>query len=105
LNGDDGNYKYSDVRQVNLKLTDASIRILPNPIASQASMEVRTQQAESARLKLVDVNGKTVEERSFTLEAGLNRVDVSRWNRFPSGVYMLYVATPSLNLNAKVVIQ
>jgi hypothetical protein len=105
LIGDDGNYKYSDVRQVNLKLSDASIRILPNPIVAHASMEVRTEKTEMARMMLVDANGKKVEQASIMLEAGLNRVDVSKWNHFPAGVYMLYVVTPSLNLNTKVVIQ
>jgi hypothetical protein len=105
LIGDDGNYKYSDVRQVNLKLTDASIRILPNPIMAHASMEVRMEKAETARMKLVDANGKVVTEQNIILEAGLNRVDVSKWTRYPAGVYMLYLVTPTLNLNSKVVIQ
>ena len=105
LIGDDGNYKYSDVRQVNLKLTNASIRILPNPIVAHASVEVRTEKAETARMRLVDANGKTVEQSTIMLQEGLNKVDVSKWTHFPAGVYMLYVVTPSLTLNSKVVIQ
>jgi hypothetical protein len=105
LIGDDGNYKYSDVRQMNVKLSDATIRILPNPIIAQASMEVRTENAETARMKLVDASGKTVAEKTVTFQIGVNRVDVSQWHRNPAGVYMLYVVTPTLNLNAKVVIQ
>jgi hypothetical protein len=103
--GDDGNYKYSPVRQVDLKLTNASIRILPNPIAANAVMEVRTEKMESASLHLVDASGKSVSQKSISLEAGLNRIDVSNWKRLPAGVYMAYLVTPTLNLNAKVVVQ
>jgi hypothetical protein len=105
LIGDDGNYKYSEVRQVNLKLTNATLRILPNPIAANAVMEMRMEKAESASLRLIDANGKSIVQKSMLLEAGLNRIDISNWKRLPAGVYMVYVVTPSLNLNAKVVIQ
>jgi hypothetical protein len=103
--GDDGNYKYSPVRQVDLKLTNASIRILPNPIAANAVMEIRTEKMESASLHLVDASGKSVSQKSISLEAGLNRIDISNWKRLPAGVYMIYLVTPTLNLNAKVVVQ
>jgi len=103
--GDDGNYKYSEVRQVNLKLTNASMRILPNPITANAIMEVRTERIENANLHLVDANGKTIVQKAILLEAGLNRIDISNWKRLPAGVYMVYVVTPSLNLNSKVVVQ
>ena len=103
--GDDGNYKYSPVRQVDLKLTNASIRILPNPIVANAAMEVRTEKMESASLRLVDASGKSVVLKSISLEAGLNRIDISNWKRLPAGVYMVYLVTPTLNLNSKVVVQ
>ena len=105
LIGADGNYKYSEVRQVNLKLTNATLRIMPNPIAVNAVMEMKMEKAENAQLRLVDANGKTVVQKSFLLQAGLNRVDVSNWRLLPAGVYMVYVVTPTLNLNSKVVVQ
>ena len=105
LIGADGNYKYSQVRQVTLKLTNATLRILPNPITANAVMEMRTEKVENANLRLVDANGKTIMQKSILLEAGLNRIDISNWRRLPTGVYMVYVVTPSFNLNSKVVVQ
>jgi len=68
-------------------------------------MEVRTEKVENANLHLVDANGKTIVQKAILLEAGLNRIDISNWKRLPAGVYMVYVVTPSLNLNSKVVVQ
>ena len=105
LIGLDGNYKYSGVKQIDLKLNNASIRILPNPIVANAVMELRMEKAETATLHLMDANGKTVMQKPLLLEQGLNRVDIGNWKRLPSGVYMVYVVTPSLSLNSKVVVQ
>jgi hypothetical protein len=105
LIGNDGNYKYSEVRQVEIKLTNASIRILPNPIVANAVMELRTDKIETALMQLVDANGKTILQKSLSLEVGLNRVDIGSWKHMPGGVYMVYIITPSLKLNAKVVVQ
>ena len=105
LIGADGNYRYSEVREVQLKLTNATIRILPNPISTNAMMEIRTDKTESGSMQLVDAGGKIVVNKSITLQPGLNRVDVSNWKTMGAGVYIVYVVTASMNLNTKVVIQ
>ncbi len=105
LIGADDNYRYSEVREVQLKLTNATIRILPNPIVANAMMEIRTDKTELGSLQLVDAGGKTVISKSLTLQPGLNRVDVSNWKNLAPGVYVVYVVTASMNLNTKVVIQ
>jgi hypothetical protein len=105
LIGQDGNYKYSPIRQVDLKLTNASIRILPNPIVANAVMEIRTEKMETASIHLMDANGKSIQQKSILVEPGINRVDISNWKRLPAGVYMVYVVTPTLSLSSKVVVQ
>jgi hypothetical protein len=105
LIGQDGNYKYSPIRQVDLKLTNASIRILPNPIVANAVMEIRTEKMEAASIHLMDANGKSIQQKSIVVEPGINRIDISNWKRLPAGVYMVYVVTPTLSLSSKVVVQ
>ncbi|MBN1185321.1 MAG: T9SS type A sorting domain-containing protein [Bacteroidales bacterium] len=64
----------------------------PNPASDQVSLIIEMEEAQRTRICLTNITGKVIMEDSYTLDAGLNhmQIDISP---YASGVYNLFIVT------------
>lgn len=101
----DGNYKYSQVRTVNIQQVDKLLKITPNPIQEHAALQFSMEKNETANIYIIDASGKRIITKQVIAKSGFNQVPLDNLNRLLPGVYVVQVVTASKNLNTKMTVQ
>ena len=83
-------------------LTEATVRMLPNPFRETFILEIDETDAERADIELTDLAGRVVLRLAEGLVPGTNRITVDG-SRLGSGSYMLRVTTGKKSFTRKVV--
>ncbi|WP_157974379.1 T9SS type A sorting domain-containing protein [Lewinella sp. IMCC34183] len=82
--------------------TTLQLQTYPNPFTTTIAVAVTAPGAKSARLQLVDLQGRVVLARSVVLNKGLNQVEVDV-QQLASGMYMLQLTGEGVSAKAKVI--
>lgn len=78
--------------------------VYPNPTSGFARMMLQTEQAGLANIRLVDLNGKTVQNSDQYFQAGLNSVDMDL-SSLASGIYQAVVSQGASIQVSRIVVQ
>ncbi|WP_373516042.1 reprolysin-like metallopeptidase, partial [Persicitalea sp.] len=65
-----------------------SLKAFPNPVQDAVTLEVLAPEAGETTFSVVDLQGKALQQRTETLNAGLNEVEL-RLGRLSSGIYLI----------------
>ncbi len=101
----DGNGKYSGTEAVTINRTISGLKILPNPVRSQAIVQFNAMSNERAEIQLVNAEGKMMQSRAVNCNAGFNQAVLMIPANYASGVYVARITTASGHLQAKVLVQ
>jgi len=91
-----GQYSYSEVVKLNVGLIAGTISVRPNPVVTEATVDIYSTIAEKASWTLTDMNGKTVMQRSLNLRRGDNSLNINVGS-LPTGMYYLKVTGNTIN--------
>ncbi len=69
-----------------------SVRIFPNPISTEAWIEVRNARAGTLTLEIMDLTGKTVVRKNYEVREGEGLVRCSEVGKLPQGIYLYRVS-------------
>ncbi|WP_123985217.1 T9SS type A sorting domain-containing protein [Taibaiella soli] len=85
--------------------TAATVSYAPNPFSSNLSVNVTLGKAQSVRLEVIDLSGKTISATVENREAGTNAFSISGLENLTPGIYLLQVTTGSEAFKYKIVKQ
>lgn len=88
----DGSFEYSQVVSVNFQPSLAQLRAFPNPNQGQFSLDIYVPGHQQAELRVLDSQGRKVQQRQLQLEKGMNREEVSL-DHLPAGIYVVQLIT------------
>ncbi len=88
----DGKSALSRIATIALNKLIASILILPNPVVNELKLVIEATAKEQAMISVIDFAGKTVLQRSVTINRGKNTV-VTDASGIPNGIYLLKIST------------
>jgi hypothetical protein len=84
-----GGVIYSQVKSVVFE-KHLLVHITPNPASGSAVLSIQLEQRAAARLRILDINGRAVYERSLVAESGTNNFALPV-HQLPDGVYQAEV--------------
>ncbi|MBL0134079.1 MAG: T9SS type A sorting domain-containing protein [Chitinophagaceae bacterium] len=87
----DGKFTYSNIEIIKAGNVKGSYAISPNPFQNQFSIQLSSDKEQTAVVKLVDMNGKTVKYTNWTLNKGLNNTQIQSLQSLNNGIYMVEV--------------
>jgi parallel beta-helix repeat protein len=98
-----GTSEYSDVRKVSFgmnNLDKPSIAIYPNPFTSDVYINVSTLSGAEATIRVANLSGQQLLERSLNATQSIEKVDLSS---LPKGIYFVYVTSVTGTTVVKVI--
>lgn len=101
----DGNFKYSWIEAVEINQAVTGLKVLPNPIRSQAIIQFNTVGNEKAEIQLVNAEGRLMQSRAVMTNAGFNQAVLTIPANYASGVYIVRITTATGHQQAKVLVQ
>jgi hypothetical protein len=99
-----GEFAYSKVVAVSAKgiSPELQLQVYPNPFVSEINIKVTAQENGSAKLQLVDVQGRVVHTGKVELQSGLNEIAVPL-QYLRNGLYILKLQGNGINGTVKVI--
>ncbi len=101
----DGQYKYSNI--VSLKLQNNGsvdqIKVYPNPFVSNINIEFTSLQNESAVIRIINSDGKTVYKEQTQFTTGLNMITIPNMDKYSKSTYLVEVITNSNRIIRKII--
>lgn len=86
-----GAYSYSEVIYINFRATlPKELLIYPNPVSNHLAFSYFTEEDKVVKLSIVDLLGRTIQEKITSLEVGINQLELNI-NSCGSGTYLLKV--------------
>ena len=95
-----GQHSYSEIVKLNVGLIAGTITVRPNPVLTEAIVDIYSSIAEKVSWTLTDMNGKTVMHRSLNLKKGDNSLNINL-SSLPTGMYYLKVSGNTINQATK----
>ena len=98
-----GTSEYSDVRSVTFgidNLDEQSIAIYPNPFTSDVYINVSTLSGAKAIIRVANLSGQQLLERSLNTTQSIEKVDLSS---LPKGIYFVHVTSVTSTTVVKVI--
>jgi hypothetical protein len=85
----DGNYKYSQIKSVNINSTEGgSIKVYPNPVINQVILDFSHASEKATPITVYDLTGKDVTSNIKTLEISEHKI-IADLSLLPAGAYTL----------------
>jgi hypothetical protein len=88
VTNNNGRNEYSSVVTVNKKLSN-DVRIFPNPITSEATLQVVVKENMDAYLDIKTITGETINNSLVTLGAGTNSISIKALANVSAGTYII----------------
>src|SRR6185295_14860830 len=79
----DGNFKYSDVIKIKLRLKEDFIFVSPNPFKDRLVINIHSQKQDNAIFVLTDLSGRQVLKKNESLSRGSNIVQIHENGNLP----------------------
>ena len=87
----DGKYTYSSVVSVNVGAAFQGMLVYPNPVADRLFVQLQSTQVEKTVVRLVDMQGKTLQQQEVTLSNGVTSFTFDT-RMLAKGTYFISVA-------------
>lgn len=100
----DGKSKYSWVELVEIKNIITSLRVLPNPVRNQATIQWNAAGYEKAEIQLINAGGKLVQSRTVNCNRGYNQAVLTIPAHYAGGLYIVRITAGSGHQQAKVLV-
>ncbi|MFZ1454070.1 MAG: SdrD B-like domain-containing protein, partial [Ferruginibacter sp.] len=84
----EGKVSYSKIAVVKPGVAD-NITVWPNPFMSSVSFTYTTAKTTKLNVRLLDMNGRKIYEKQFTVNAGTNTITVDDLRNIPTGNYFM----------------
>jgi hypothetical protein len=98
-----GGKKYSRIIQLTDERIVFGLGNIVNPFRNELSFEVITTNNAKIDVSLIDLFGKTVKTKSYTVYSGVNSLSISNTEKWTPGIYILKVKNKDIVINNKVV--
>ena len=87
----DGTSVYSKVVAVSANEVSLAVgpKVYPNPIKPESKLVYNAAEAGKLNVRVVNMNGTTIQSSSYDIEAGENTITLNLSNNLPSGIYIL----------------
>jgi hypothetical protein len=85
------------------ELSNVSISTYPNPVSSNATVEISTIEKLDGTLNVIDVLGKTVQTSNHSLNTGKNKLNINTENLM-NGVYFVQLTFSGATLTQKITV-
>ncbi len=102
LNDINGDFKFSDIVEVNCEINENDVRTFPNPVSDKLYVDVELIDAENIDYQLTDILGKIVSQGVFNADAGNNRFNINT-TELIEGNYILSLQIGSKNIEKKII--
>ena len=88
-----------------LRETPAEVQMMvqPNPFSVATQLHIQLDKAQAVQLRIFDLQGRVVVQRSLDLAVGHNRLSVAASDLPAAGTYLIEVSGDGLQLSQKVV--
>jgi hypothetical protein len=97
-----GGKKYSRIIQLTDEHIYFGLNNVINPFRNELSFEVITTNNAKIDVSLIDLFGKTVKSKSYTVYSGVNSLSIPNTEGLPAGIYILQVKNKDIIINNKV---
>jgi hypothetical protein len=97
-----GGKKYSRIIQLTDEQIYFGLNNIINPFRNELSFEIITTNSAKIDVSLIDLFGKTVKTKSYTVYSGVNSLSIVNTEGLPSGIYILQVKNKDIIINNKV---
>ncbi|MFY0652960.1 MAG: T9SS type A sorting domain-containing protein [Cyclobacteriaceae bacterium] len=97
----DGAFEYSEINLVTVKLKQHKLSVVPNPYSSTFDLKFTAGREESARVRVVDMNGKIYYSSDHLVQRGANSVSITNLYDIPSGIYLVNIQGPSVSFTER----
>jgi hypothetical protein len=98
-----GGKKYSRIIQLTDEQISFGLGNIVNPFRNELSFEVITTNNAKIDVSLIDLFGKTVETKSYTVYSGVNSLSISNTEKWIPGIYILKVKNKDIVITNKVI--
>lgn len=102
----DQSITYSEVAAVNLDANgnELEISLSPNPFTDITYLNILSNQQAKSTLKITDIQGRLVAEKTLDLEAGMNTISIDELaSSAYFGVYFVQIVTPQESVVKRIV--
>ena len=89
----DGSFKYSNIVPLKLKDVNNEMSVYPNPFISSITIELTSQTEDIAKVKMMTIDGRTLNQFDVKIQKGKNVIPVNNLGRLPKSTYLLEVKT------------
>ncbi len=99
----DGNFEYSNIVMVNESdLNGDVVNVYPNPFVSTVGVNIQTSEATTAKVELVDMQGRVISTELVKVANGGAYHEVKGTNNLSSGIYFVNVTVNGVSQTTKV---
>ena len=93
-----GNFTYSQMIRIrNAEIEKLTLKMYPNPVIGNASINLNTQNKLAAHIKIYNQFGMQLQQMQRDLIAGSNNIPVQGLSALPAGTYIIVVEDDKLN--------
>jgi hypothetical protein len=86
-----GRTKMSRIIQLSRETKAFAVSNVVNPFSNELYFDIITNQSKSVDITLLDLYGKVVKKKTYTLYAGVNSMRIEDTENLPSGMYILQI--------------
>ncbi len=98
-------FKYSWVEIVEINHILTGLRVLPNPVRTQAVIQWTAIANEKADIQLLNAEGKLLQSKAISCNTGVNQAILTIPANYASGLYIVRIMSPGGVQQAKVMVQ
>ena len=97
----DGNSIYSDIIELNNKLSTREASIAPNPVKGLLNLKLINNNSEKAKISVMNTFGQILLQYNTLLQKGENNISISIPENIEPGLYIANVITENNNYSSK----
>ncbi|MBL7740110.1 MAG: T9SS type A sorting domain-containing protein [Chitinophagaceae bacterium] len=106
VTGKDGKMEYSNILLFRSQQTTTSqMAVYPSLVESATTVSLTSAEKENAVLMITDMSGRTVKQQNIQLQKGTNSVQLSGFDQFRKGNYIVSVNTAQQKYAKQIVVQ
>ena len=99
-----GAFTYSNIAMVNRKLNSlGTVNVYPNPFNNELNITLNSLKDATAKIEVVDIQGRIVVSKSANVFKGDNKITVSEMSNLNSGIYFVNMIVNGELVHAKVI--
>ncbi len=85
-------------------LENFTAKFYPNPVSGSGTISIESDEISEANLRLIDLNGKLIQEKTLSLTKGENRFEQD-FSTLPAGMYYIELKTDEGSLRTRILNQ